>query len=166
MNKKDIISAVSIEFGLSKVQAEKTVDSIFLNFAQTLKKNKVLEIQKFGKFRLSADKDSKSNSAEIKFSPSKKLSVRVNGKFDNLKKVKVKFGSAPEVKENLKVVSGLTDNTERIIKPETSAPAASKYEKENIPVQRKLISEDLVKLHKEITKDKNDEPSADKNLWG
>lgn len=166
MNKKEIISAVSIEFGLSKQQAEKTVNIIFLNFAQTLKKNKSIDIQKFGKFRLTSDKDSGLKSGEIKFNPSRKLSVRVNSKFDNLKKVKIKFGSAPVVKESFKTVAGLTDNTDIKIISKTPAAAVSKNENENIPVQRKLISEDLVKLHKEITNDKNDEPSAGKNLWG
>ena len=52
MNKNDIISAVSIEFGLSKEQSEITVNNVFLNVAQALKKNRVLEIQKFGKFKL------------------------------------------------------------------------------------------------------------------
>ena len=102
MNKNDIISAVSIEFGLSKEQSEITVNNVFLNVSQALKKNKVLEIQKFGKFKLISDKDSELRSSDVRFTPSKKLSVRINSKFDNLKKMKIKFGSAPVIIDDYK----------------------------------------------------------------
>ena len=165
MNKSDIISAVSIEFGLSREQAERTVNSLFTIIGQTLKKNKVLEIQKFGKFLLTSDKENEAETSEIKFAPSKKLSVRVNGKFDNLKKVKLKFGSVPDINE-------YTDSPiEKIAKPsennnpEITAPE-SKDDKIITQGQRKLISDDLVKLHKEITKEDKDESGSVHNLWG
>ena len=165
MNKSDIISAVSIEFGLSKEQAERTVNSLFTIIGQTLKKNKVLEIQKFGKFRLSSDKDNEAGTSEIKFAPSKKLSVRVNGKFDNLKKVKIKFGSVPDINEYTDSPIEKIEKPAEINNPEITAPE-SKDDKIITQGQRKLISDDLVKLHKEITKEDKDESGSVHNLWG
>jgi nucleoid DNA-binding protein len=166
MNKNDIISAVSIEFGLSKEQTEITVNNIFINIAQSFKKNKVLEIQKFGKFKLTAEKDSKVKLAEVRFSPSKKLSVRVNSKFDNLKKTKIKFGSVPIINDNLGSPVKKNENPSEIKKSEINAKEEPKEVKINAQSQRKLISDDLVKLHKEITKDDKDDSSSTNNLWG
>lgn len=166
MNKSDIISAVSIEFGLSKEQAERTVNSLFTITGQTLKKNKVLEIQKFGKFRLTSDKENEAGTSEIKFAPSKKLSVRVNGKFDNLKKVKIKFGSAPDIKDFQISTPDKNDKPAGPKQPETDISEQSNEDKIIPGGQRKLISEDLVKLHKEITKEDKDEAGPVNNLWG
>ncbi|HMS33325.1 MAG TPA: HU family DNA-binding protein [Ignavibacteria bacterium] len=166
MNKSDIISAVSIEFGLSKEQAERTVNSLFIIIGQSLKKYKILEIQKFGKFRLTSDKDNEAGSYEIKFAPSKKLSVRVNGKFDNLKKVKIKFGSVPDIKDFLITAADKSEKPAGQNLQETDTAEQSAEEKIIPGGQRKLISEDLVKLHKEITKEVKDEKGSVNNLWG
>ncbi len=165
MNKSDIISAVSIEFGLSREQAERTVNSLFTIIGQTLKKNKVLEIQKFGKFLLTSDKENEAETSEIKFAPSKKLSVRVNGKFDNLKKVKIKFGSVPDINEYTDSPIEKNAKPAEINNPEITVPE-SKDDKILPQGQRKLISDDLVKLHKEITKEDKDESGSVHNLWG
>lgn len=166
MNKNDIISAVSIEFGLSKEQSEITVNNVFLNIAQTLKKNKVLEIQKFGKFKLITDKDSELRSADVRFTPSKKLSVRINSKFDNLKKVKIKFGTAPVIIDKHILPVKKNEKPSEIKNDDITSQDKPREEKIIIQGQRKLISEDLVKLHKEITKEENDESSPSNNLWG
>ncbi len=166
MNKNDIISAVSIEFGLSKEQSEITVNNVFLNIAQTLKKNKVLEIQKFGKFKLITDKDSELRSADVRFTPSKKLSVRINSKFDNLKKVKIKFGTAPVIIDKHILPVKKNEKPSEIKNDDITSQEKPREEKIIIQGQRKLISEDLVKLHKEITKEENDESSPSNNLWG
>lgn len=166
MNKNDIISAVSIEFGLSKEQTEITVNNIFINIAQSLKKNKVLEIQKFGKFKLAAEKDSEVKLDEVRFSPSKKLSVRVNSKFDNLKKTKIKFGSVPIINYTLRSPVKNNENPSEIKKSDINSKEEPKEVKINLLSQRKLISDDLVKLHKEITKEDKDESSSTNNLWG
>ena len=166
MNKNDIISAVSIEFGLSKEQSEITVNNVFLNVSQALKKNKVLEIQKFGKFKLIADKDSELRSSDVRFTPSKKLSVRINSKFDNLKKMKIKFGSAPVIIDDYKLPVKNNEKSSEIKNDDITSQEKPKEEKINMHGQRKLISEDLVKLHKEITKEENDESSQANNLWG
>ena len=166
MNKNDIISAVSIEFGLSKEQSEITVNNVFLNVSQALKKNKVLEIQKFGKFKLISDKDSELRSSDVRFTPSKKLSVRINSKFDNLKKMKIKFGSAPVIIDDYKLPVKNNEKSSKIKNDDITSQEKPKEEKINMQGQRKLISEDLVKLHKEITKEENDESSQANNLWG
>ena len=166
MNKNDIISAVSIEFGLSKEQSEITVNNVFLSVSQALKKNKFLEIQKFGKFKLIADKDSESRYAEVRYIPSRKLSVRINSKFDNLKKTKIKFRTAPEIEDDFKSQIEKNEKSSEIKNDDITSQEKPKEEKINMQGQRKLISEDLVKLHKEITKDENDEPSPANNLWG
>ncbi|MBK8553093.1 MAG: HU family DNA-binding protein [Ignavibacteria bacterium] len=59
MDNESLISVISIEFGLSREQSEIIVNSIFRAVAQSLRKNTDLEIQKFGKFKLIPDKDTK-----------------------------------------------------------------------------------------------------------
>jgi len=166
MNKNDIIAAVSIEFGLSKEQSETTLNNVFLNVVQTLKKNRALEIQKFGKFKLITEKENELKSLEVRFTPSKKLSVRINSKFDNLKKVKIKFGTAPVVNDDFKSLIEKNEKSSELKMEDIYSQEKPKEEKTNIQGQRKLISEDLVKLHKEITKEENDDSTPSNNLWG
>lgn len=191
MNKNDIISAVSIEFGLSKEQSEKVVSGIFNSIGQTLKKDRCLEIKKFGKFKITPGKDTGDKFYYVKFTPSEKLSKRVNSNFENLKKIKQKIELngfkeksfefipdrdiilpaeiiRPGVNE-MQSGSNVIKNDEQKIT--VSDVPMEKSTEHKLSGQRKLISEDLIKLHKEITeiekpvKDKGGE-SSDNNLWG
>lgn len=165
MDKDNIISAISIEFGLSKEQSEIIVSNIFVSIAQSLRKNRNLEIQKFGKFKLILDKDSKTYI--IKFTPSKKLSIRANNNFEGLKKVKLRqnFFKINEDVSDYKIPETERERESEILP--TVIPEAIKEDKEIIinPSPRKLISDDLIKLHKEITMEEESEPSKT-NLWG
>ncbi|MEO8665716.1 MAG: hypothetical protein ABI462_09490, partial [Ignavibacteria bacterium] len=127
---------------------------------------KIAKIQKFGKFRLITDKDPGKNKS-VRFSPSKKLSMKVNSNFDNLKKVKVKFGKENKHPQKTKVtkapekkIAGDVD-----VKKERDIPVEAAVEITDNSVQRKLISDDLVNLHKEITKEEA-KPADKNNLWG
>lgn len=165
MDKDTIISAISIEFGLSKEQSEIIVSNIFGSIVQSLRKNKNLEIQKFGKFKLILDKDSKTYI--IKFTPSKKLSIRANSNFEGLKKVKLRQDF---LKINEDVSEYKIPETQSEKEPDILPPVIVEAIKEDNEIiitglPRKLISDDLIKLHKEITKEEENEPSKS-NLWG
>ena len=206
MNRDDIISAVSIEFGLSNIQSEKVVTGIFNSIAQELKKNSGFEFKKFGKFKLITDKEKTPKLSSVRFTPSKKLSQRVNSNFENLKKIKLKndliFSAERTVemdpgKENNKSVGAIKtsgdeiqssktisgksfvkkqpdidfEKTDRLVKSPGKQIQPEKETEQNLSGQRKLISEDLIKLHKEITEEDKTEKdikdiSSDTNLWG
>jgi len=168
MNKSDIISATSIEFILSKNEAEKIVDIIFKIMSESLKENKNLDIPKFGEFKvISSDT---SNDRSVRFSPSKKLLKKVNYFFSDLEKTELQY-IEPEIiksndefsytisKEFLKQKKELEISGNNIlpVKEETSTIG------ENV---KKLISEELVKLHKEIIEFSNGSEERRNNLWG
>jgi nucleoid DNA-binding protein len=161
MNKEELISAISIEFGLSKELSEKVINSMFSAIAQSLKKNKILKLQKFGKFKIVSEKDGSDKNASIKYYPSKKIAARVNGNFDNLRKVKLKLESEAGKLESKdpETVRVLKDTS---ISIEKSIDEGIEITKEE--VERVLISEDLIKLHDEITKKGKDEPDKS-GLW-
>ncbi|MEZ4822359.1 MAG: HU family DNA-binding protein [Ignavibacteria bacterium] len=56
MTKEKIISAVSIDLGISKEKAEKAVNAVFDIVMKAMKKEDELSIQKFGSFKKSGGK--------------------------------------------------------------------------------------------------------------
>ncbi len=165
MDKERIISAVSIEFGLSREQSEAAVNNIFTSINQLLRKNKNLEIQKFGKFKLIQDNGG--DSPVIKFIPSKKLSQRVNSNFENLTKVKMK-NTVLQITDEKQIEPAKEEITELVTGSDDNIVVDLNSDEDEIVITeapRKLISDDVIKLHNEITEEKEDNPSGT-NLWG
>ncbi len=159
MDKDRIVSAISIEFGLSNNSSEKIVNSIFFHLLQGLMKNNVLKIRKFGKFKLLTDK--KNEDISVRFTPSKKLSSRVNGNYENLKKIRLRS----EVYGRIKIKSQ-TDSADKILYRDKKYDGGNKESEAAIAdAGRKLIPDDLIKLHEEIVKAK-DTKQSDTDLWG
>ena len=157
MNKEKIKSAISIEFGLNKLDADKVVEKIFDTMSECFQENKNLEIEKFGKFKIIKANNPQNNiSKSLQFFPVKKLAKKINHNFNDMEEIELQIRDYPEIAVPLK-----------------SAEQEKKFLKEKIIVsetkstegQRKLISDDLVKLHREITESNEDEPGA-KNVWG
>lgn len=166
MDKEVLKSAISIEFGLSNIDAGNAVDNIFETLIQYFIKGKEVEIQKFGKFKV-FQKETKENSLAVSFIPSKKLSEKVNGNFNNLEKVKT-----PLSKSEIDFINSINDNTPDELRNEDIQREGNELTEVNetvakpkIQPQRKLVSDDLVKLHKEIT-ETDEESEKGKNLWG
>lgn len=156
MEKSSIKSAISIEYGLSREQSDRVVKSIFSNLSDYFIKNKKVEIQKFGKFKpVSAKSSDDSKEIKIKFIPSKKLANRINSNFEHLEKVKIRVDEAViNIAERIrdKAVDETTNQNKstEVLTEEKNAPDTK---------PRKLLSEDLIKLHEEIvseTRDKKD----------
>lgn len=148
MNKEKIISAVSIDIGLSKEKAEKVVNAVFDTVMKALKKDGELAIQKFGRFKFCSENDNE-RSSRIKFIPAKKLALRVNSDFRNLKKAKIKkdLNTIEEKFRKYDVsISGTEYENDEISK-------SSGWVNYNSGSGKILISDDLINLHKEITKD-------------
>lgn len=141
----EIKSTISIEFGLNISEARNIVDNIFRTISECLNKSNCIEIEKFGKF--------KSAQGKIRFIPSKKFSNIINYNFTGLKEIELQIEKYT-LKEKPLTCEELEKKflKEGIIK-----------EKEESIVQRKLIPDDVVKLHNEITKEKQD---GKKNIWG
>jgi len=151
LNKEKLISSVSIDLGLSKEKSEKAVSALFDTLMKALKKEGEISIQKFGTFRICSGKDieGKEVKKKIKFTPAKKLALRVNNDFRNLKKVKLK--------KNLKVREADFNKYELYLPLTEYQNDESKDSKgwvnSKSGVQKILISDDLINLHKEITKE-------------
>jgi nucleoid DNA-binding protein len=151
LNKEKIISTVSIDIGISKEKAEKAVSAVFDTVLKAIHKEGKISIQKFGSFKVYGvkDKDGIEEDKKIKFTPAKKLSLRVNNDFRNLKKVKLK--------KNLKKREADFNKYEIDIPPtgfqnDEQAEAAG-WVNTRAGEQKILISDDLINLHKEITKE-------------
>lgn len=147
MSKEKIISAASIDFGLSKEKAEKTVNAVFDTVLKALNKEGELSIQKFGSFKKYSGKDNEGKS-KIKFTPAKKLALRINSDFKNLKKVKLKKNLIAFEKEFKKYEVNL-------LRPDNLSDELSENQgwvNSKSGSRKILISDDLINLHKEITK--------------
>lgn len=153
MNKEKLIFSVSIDLGLSKDKSEKTVNAVFDSLLKALKKDGEHVIQKFGRFKLSAGKDNEGKD-RIRFIPAKKLALRINSDFKNLKKVKIRKDLNAIEEKFLKydVRFSITENQNDEI-TETSGWVNNKSDSGKI-----LISDDLINLHKEITKEVKKKP--------
>ena len=148
MNKERIISAISIDLGLSKEKSVKAVNAVLSCVLKAIEKDNGLVIQKFGKFKpISGKTDGKKNS--IKFTPAKKLAIRVNSDFKNLKKVKIK--------KNLKTAEKKFKKYDINLIKEDLIPDGSQeiqgWVNNSTDIQRTLISDQLINLHQEITKE-------------
>lgn len=179
-----IKSAVSIEFGMSKKKAGNAVEAILTGLSGQLAKGKNIELQKFGKMIVSVKKGDTSGNKIISFVPSKKLAKRVNNNFENLKKVKMKTGELnlniediPEMNEREdkliltksedKFEFKISEDFKKEIQKDIGEPEIIIEDKEPAFANpKKLISENLVKLHKEIIQENKDASDEETNLWG
>lgn len=152
MTKEKIISAVSIDLGISKEKAEKAVNAVFDIVMKAMKKEDELSIQKFGSFKKSGGKDT-DEKKKIRFVPSKKLALRVNSDFRNLKKVKVKKNLKDAEKLFSKYEVDLSQPEYQSAFQEIEISESSGWVNSKSGTRKILISDDLINLHKEITKD-------------
>lgn len=158
-----INSDISIYFRLSIDEAGRITEAIFQKLNKILGAGKSVEIQKFGKFKTSDKAGGQTDGSRIKFVPSKKLSSRVNGNFDNLKKMKIAYPLMPEVKYfEPEFLNG--ENAHVDVIAETSAAENSKPETQHF-TRRKLLSDEVVKLHNEITDSEKKDSASPKNIW-
>lgn len=156
MNKEKIKSTISIEFGLNKLEADKIIDTIFEAMTECFQEKKNLEIGKFGKFKIVKQKNLANNiSKSLKFIPANKLAKKINHNFDELKKIELQISDYPEIAAPIDP----TEQEKKFLKEKIITA-----DSDNNLGQRKLISDDLVKLHREITEDKDKREA--KNIWG
>ncbi|HMQ69555.1 MAG TPA: HU family DNA-binding protein [Ignavibacteria bacterium] len=152
MNKEKIISAVSIDLGLSKEKAEKAVNAVFDTIIKVMQKEDEFSIQKFGSFRRSGGKDNDVKK-KIRFIPAKKLALRINSDFRNLKKVKVIKDLNDSEKLYSKYEIDLSQPEYRSADQMSDNSLSSGWVNSKSGSRKILISDDLINLHKEITKE-------------
>lgn len=169
---EDIINNLSIDFTLSKSETEILVSKILSKIKNNLNGKKKFEYEKFGTFKVKTDK--KKNEI-VKFISSGKLYKKINYCFNDLKTQKV-ITAPPEVLSENEIISyEISEEFKSNIKEEnqdspigiqkkTNEKSKSETSKESM---RKLISEEVLKLHNEITKpDKISGEVNDDGLWG
>lgn len=141
---EEIKQALSIKYGLSIQETFNVVDNIFKTLSSMITDENDIRLKGFGKFKMKRPE-------EIFFTPSRKLVKKMNKAFNALDEVELTLPEEPEIPE-FPIDDELSDVAIE------KKPAIVKE-----TAQRKLVSDTLLKLHKEITGDDNEEK---KNLWG
>lgn len=168
MNKSNIVSAISIRFILNKDEAKKTVDNVFKIMTESMKDNKSLNIPKFGKFKLISSETGKDKF--VRFLPSKKLSKKINYDFSDLEKKELSYSEPESVK--VKDEFSYTISKEFLKQKKESEGSGENLSqvKDEIAAgeenTKKLISDELVKLHHEIIEFSQGNQEGSNNLWG
>lgn len=166
MNKDEIISAFSIEFVISKEEAAKTVDTFFDLMTESIKTSKNLEISKFGEFKMISSRKQKDKS--VIFYPAKRLSNSVNIYFSDLEEMDIKCDVPVNIDQNdefdFHISKEFVKEKEESEKNQKEIESAEEEIVANGENMKKLISDELVKLHKEIIELGADEKRN--NLWG
>lgn len=143
--KKEITFEIANEFKLTYTDSEDIVNIIFNTLKESFRKNKIVFLQKFGEFKTSTNN-------KVEFKPSKKLYKRINYCFNDLEINEVsleekiieeqnefEYSMSEEFMKNYKEIC---ESGEVIIE--------SKFNTESFPGKKKLISDELIKLHNEI----------------
>jgi len=160
----EIISVISIEYVLSRDTSEKIVFNIFETIKEVFNIRNNLNIPKFGDFIIEKNKSlNKGKDYSIKFIPSKKLSRKVNYYFNDLKTVETDLPILKEVlniKENneennkefeFAISEDFKNEYKEICKDKDENIIEGNYTSFDIEIKTKLISDETIKLHKEIT---------------
>jgi len=167
---KEIVSALSVQFNINKEDAGIFAGCIFNAIKDCFRKNRNIEISKLGEF-----KTIKSNSGHfrqsVNFIPVKKLAKNINHYFNDLNSEVQKYkeiyseysDSVPEFKiseEFMSEYKEMCNEREDILKDEVNNNAGD-------GIRKKLISDELIELHKEITNSVSSEKTEKRtNLWG
>lgn len=164
-----IINDLSIEFILSKKDSEMIILLMLFNMRYCFEKKKDFSLENFGDFKV---QNKKSKNTSVRFLPAKKLSKRANYNFNNLEVCKIHTEIPGTLIENENLSFKLMDDFREVLLNDDEEDTKVIQEAETLKSDsenkgmRKLISEEVVKLHKEIT-DKENEIQKDKNtnLW-
>ena len=168
--KNEIVSALSVQFNISKEDASDFSECIFNTIKYCFRKNKNLDIPKLGEFKTIKDNSVESRHS-VNFIPVKKLAKIINHYFNGLKPEEQKYTEIyseysdliPEFKISEEFKSEYKELCKErgdILKDEVNYNAG-------YGIRKKLISDELIELHKEITNSVSSEKTEKRtNLWG
>lgn len=143
--KKEIAFEIASEFKLTDTDSEAIVNIIFCTLKESFRKNKIVFIQKFGEFKNTSNN-------KIVFRPCKKLCKRINYCFNDLEIVEVRLEEKIIEEQNefeYSISEEFMKNYKEICES-GEADSESIIKSESFPGKKKLISDELIKLHNEI----------------
>lgn len=151
----EITNNISLRFFINANDSVKIVNLFFNGISKCLNEGKSFKAAGFGEFKVTGY-DSVSKTKTIKLILSRKLSGKINNDFDNLK-VKRIYRQLPEIlidrdEFNFTISDEFKQQMKMQSEPDVVKP--EQLEKEILSVSsnlKRLISEELLKLHKEIT---------------
>lgn len=152
---EEIINGMMIKFSLNADEARKIFDNIFSFVKESLLNGKKFKAELFGEFK-SVKLNPKDRHAEVVFKSSKNLKAKTNYEFDNLKVCRI-YIQKPEVfEEKEKFEFKISEEFRSKIKNfgQSEVIHTSDIESETMKMSnnlKRLISEELLKLHREIT---------------
>lgn len=169
-SKKEIVTALSVQFLISKEEADNIFEIIFSTLINCFKNNRSIDLPKFGEFKTVKNNSGKLKNS-VRFMPAKKLAKNINHCFSGLRSENLKYNE---------LYSGYSDNIPEYKMSDDFIESYKEMCRENemkitednegtseTVIRKKLISDELVELHKEII---NSVPSDRKenktNLWG
>lgn len=168
--KNKIISALSDQFKISKEDAGVFNECIFNTIKDCFRKNRKTEIPKLGEF-----KNIENNSAELRnsvnFIPLKKLAKNINHYFNGLKpelqKYKDIYSEYSDSVPEFKISEEFKSEYKEICKESEDQFKDEVNYNDVYGIRKKLISDELIELHKEITNTVSSEGTEKRtNLWG
>lgn len=144
--KKEIEVEIAEEFNLNNSDSETIVNSFFNTLKDSFRKNKILFLQRLGEFKTVSN-------SKVAFKPAKKLHRRLNSDFNDLEIVKVKLDENNISEEQDVFDYKMSDefkNSYKEICESGEENVGIKTDSEFNFGRKKLISDELVKLHYEI----------------
>lgn len=167
---KEIVSALSVEFNINKEDAVIFAVCILNTIKDCFRKNRNIEIPKLGEF-----KTIKSNSGELRYSvnfiPVKKIAKNINHYFNGLKpevqKYKEIYSEYSDLVPEFKISEEFMNEYKEMCKEREDILKDEVNYNDGYGIRKKLISDELIELHKEITNTVSSEKTEKKtNLWG
>lgn len=155
MNSEEIINRMMIKFSINDEDATMIFKNIFSTVRDFLLKGKKFKAGSFGEFQ-SVKLNSKDRHAEVIFKSSGKLKAKTNYEFENLKVCRI-YIQKPEVfEEKEQFEFEITEEFKSKLKDlkENEFVQTTDIESETVKISnnlKRLISEELLKLHREIT---------------
>lgn len=170
LSKSGIAQAISAELKLIPEAASKLTENIFSSAADCFRNYTSIFIPKFGEFK-PVKRKSEELIYTVEFFPSKKLSKKINCRFNNLKQVKLNFKELYSEYSDKGLDYVISEEFRNKYKEICSESETLLNDEETIitepEVRKKLISDELIELHKEIVNPFNGRVNDNKtNLWG
>lgn len=152
-----LISEISSEFKLTIDEAAVIINQIIDMLKEYFLIYKKIEFPKFGEFKIKRKiKPDNEEVFTVKFNPSKKIALKVNSDFSHLQELKMNRIKFPEInyyshsvqskQELIQDFSAVRSNSEVINKSADQHKETTQFPGE----RKKIISDELIKLHKEI----------------
>ena len=167
---KEIVSALSVQFNVNKEDAGIFALCIINTIKDCFRKNRNIEIPKLGEFK-TINSISTEFRQSVYFIPVNKLAKNINNYFNDLKpevhKYKEIYSEYSDLVPEFKISEEFMNGYKEMCKEREDLLIDEVNNNGGYGIRKKLISDELIELHKEITNSVSSEKTEKRtNLWG